>query len=491
MTRSMTTEANVEDMIVDGTPTVEISNNPYGVLAMEEDEPEPKEVTQDVVMEDKRVHSPRRAATKRDDRSEDTRSPNLKQKKIQKGEALRAAADLAKDEYRYSNVHENTEASMELTGDKEILETQVAATTAKKHPEASQASKGTTEQERMKEVITGTDGDEGSKNPAAIQDEANPEDVFPFSEKNEQQEEEHKKDKKKEENQDEMEGTEQVTAEGVRHSSGSEVSTILADQDTSTSTDDSKIDDLVPEGQIDREDAISGNLGQDEPTGQTSDEHSMESNNSVGSHRTTTANDELKQKLAVLAAKNKIKRERRKQAKQRKKEAKERRFAEAQEERGAMAEQERLRIQEEEVREKTKQKHDDLHQQVKELQAQLDELLAQEAVVADELLDQGEMLMTRTTQGPALIEREDVIQFPRYKRPKEVYPQRMPPSRAPPRKHRHAEQGVAFPVFSTKIKQTKYLLRYDLKMDDLPANTEVATLLMKQAKYVWSSGSRS
>jgi len=144
----MTMEASVEDMNVDGTPTVEISNNPYRVLAMEEDELEPEEVTQDVAMEDKRVHSPRRAATKRDDWSEDTRSPNLKQKKIQKGEALRAAADLAKDEYRYSDERENIEASMESTGDKEIVETQVEATMAEKHPKVSQESKGIAEQEK-------------------------------------------------------------------------------------------------------------------------------------------------------------------------------------------------------------------------------------------------------------------------------------------------------------------------------------------------------
>jgi len=94
----MATDGSMEGMSVDGTSQTETFTNPYDVLAMEE---ESMDEMEDAEMESMKRASPRRPAMKRDDRSVDTTSPNHKAKKIQKGEALRAAAELAKDEHWY------------------------------------------------------------------------------------------------------------------------------------------------------------------------------------------------------------------------------------------------------------------------------------------------------------------------------------------------------------------------------------------------------
>jgi len=113
----------MEEMSMDGTLQMETSTNPYDVLAMEE---ESTEETEDAEMEAMKRASPRHPATKRDDRSVDTKPPNHKAKKIQKGEALREAAELAKDEYRYMdiigksgmmNISEESKSELELMHD--------------------------------------------------------------------------------------------------------------------------------------------------------------------------------------------------------------------------------------------------------------------------------------------------------------------------------------------------------------------------------------
>jgi len=70
----------------------------------------------------------------------------------------------------------------------------------------------------------------------------------------------------------------------------------------------------------------------------------------------------------------------------------------------AKAEQEKLTKLQDEERNATRKRHEDLHKWVQQLQAQLDGLMAEEAAVAEDLLDQGDMLEARTTQGPALVE---------------------------------------------------------------------------------------
>jgi len=152
-----------------------------------------------------------------------------------------------------------------------------------------------------------------------------------------------------------------------------------------------------------------------------------------------------------------------------------------------LEEQERLkRVQEEELC-AARQRHVALQRQVQKIQAQREDLLAEEAAVAEDLLDHGDILMTTTVQGPALVEREDIQRFPMYKHPEEVYPQRMPPTREPRRTTQQAEKGVSNPVFGEEYGCTEFFYRYDLRMDDLPENTEVASGMLNLAEEVWSS----
>jgi len=151
-----------------------------------------------------------------------------------------------------------------------------------------------------------------------------------------------------------------------------------------------------------------------------------------------------------------------------------------------MAEQEGLKELRDKERAVTRKKHEDLHYWVQQLQAQLDGLMAKEAGVAENLLDQGEMLEAQTIQGRALVEGQDVVHFPEHKRPKEFYPQQKPPTQELPRTSKQAEYGIKSSVF-LKYRRTKFFYRYELRMDDLPANMEVATIMFNRASDVWRS----
>jgi len=76
-----------------------------------------------------------------------------------------------------------------------------------------------------------------------------------------------------------------------------------------------------------------------------------------------------------------------------------------------------------------------------------------------------------------------VAHFPQYKRPKDVYPQWKLPTREPSHTSKQAEYSVKSLVFK-EYKGMKFFYWYDLKMDDLPANTEVATVMLNLASDV-------
>jgi len=141
-------------------------------------------------------------------------------------------------------------------------------------------------------------------------------------------------------------------------------------------------------------------------------EQGLESESSVSSQVSktmmVTLDEERKNKMEILLSKAKLnKKARRKRAKQQKKEELARQKEKEAEETQAKEEKERLTKLRDEERAVTRKRHKDLHYRVQQLQAQLDGLMAEDAAVAEDLLDQGEMLEARTIQGPALVDTRD------------------------------------------------------------------------------------
>jgi len=162
----MSTKTSIEAMIEDGMPVAQTSTNPYDVLAMEEDSVDIDEGKEDAEMAMENHFSRHRPASKRDDRLEDTSSPNHKSKKIQKGEALLAASEQAKDVHRYAAVEDMRGSDFkQTTKQEEIVPAMVSENHAEFHTKQNQGVEAynCNDQEKTNSMMS----DKGSKNPGS------------------------------------------------------------------------------------------------------------------------------------------------------------------------------------------------------------------------------------------------------------------------------------------------------------------------------------